>query len=399
MRNRTKIPELFYVGVVSRKDQLPVAYMTPYGTDKSSQNRIRSINSYATNPHRGSSTIDPKIVSNELLTGFKIKQVSTYKSSDMWRVEDPRGFEADVPSNNILDIISNCTIENGEILEKCIWARSGPVNILLSTTSPEYKLAVSNTDAANKKASWRDVKVGNEVILQNNIKGIYLGKYTPIIYNNYSKNSSELGPNDIMIHNKQYFVILESSVGKLKSYTSTLHLIATAKLSSVSDSSVELSPKEAEEKVNEYLKDDDCFLTSPTYGKIIALSADPKTVNDNIVINPILITYNNAHDLANDLNSNRHLNKIPEVFVKISDEEFGKIRYNSTFTVQEYSWPYLLKNEMRRKLKPQKSLFNYGQYYYSEIYSNYEFNTAHEMYNLEILINTKLGNQINHMII
>lgn len=399
MRNRTKIPESFYVGAVSRKDQLPLAYMTPYGTDKSSQSRIGSINSYVNNPHRGNSNIGTKIVANKPLSGFKIKQVSIYKSADLWRIEDPRGFETEVPSSNLLDIINYCTIENGEILEPCIWARSGAINVLLTTNSPEYKLAVSNTDAASKKASWRDVKIGNEVILQNNIKGIYLGKYTPIMYSNYNKTNTEISSNDIIIYDKQYFVIWEQSGDKSKTYTSTLHLIASAKLSSVSDPNTELSLKDAEEKVNEYLNDEMCFLSTPTYTKIIALSAKADSENTKIVINTIPVTYNDVRDLANDLNSNRQRDKIPEVFVKISNEEFGKIRYNSTFTIQEYSWPHLLKNEIRRKLKPQQSRFNYGQYYYAEIYSNYEFNTAHEIYNLEILINTNLGNQISHMII
>ena len=166
MKNRIKIPESFYVGVVARMDQLPVAYMTPYGTDKSSQQRIKTINAYASNYHRGLSRIEPKVITNEPFVGFKIKQVSIYKSADMWKIEDPRGFVLDVSSDNVLELIDCCTIDRGEILEKCVWARVGPSNILLSTTSPEYQLAVSNTNAAKGKDTWRNVKIGNEGVFK-----------------------------------------------------------------------------------------------------------------------------------------------------------------------------------------------------------------------------------------
>lgn len=68
--------------------------------------------------------LQPRIIINEPLEGFKIvKSVSRYSTSNkLWRILDPRGFELEVNTNVMENLILGGTIVNGEIIGACIWA-------------------------------------------------------------------------------------------------------------------------------------------------------------------------------------------------------------------------------------------------------------------------------------
>jgi len=119
---------------------------------------------------------------NGPLEGFYIGRSVNHSSSwnrcsDKWRIEDPRGFELEVPSGNLEEIVRTCTIVDGKIEQPCIWARMGAINILVPAHTELYKKALENTVRSKTKASITDAKPGDTVVLQNGRQGTYMGHY------------------------------------------------------------------------------------------------------------------------------------------------------------------------------------------------------------------------------
>lgn len=124
---------------------------------------------------------------NELLAGYKIlKSVSRWSTSNVvWRVLNPRGFEFEIYSGNMMEILQCSRIENGVILDKCVIGREGGKNVLLPEGSEPYLQAKSYTDAKdNAKESnlkIKDVTPGSLVTLKDGETYTYLGAFYPIV--------------------------------------------------------------------------------------------------------------------------------------------------------------------------------------------------------------------------
>jgi len=110
----------------------------------------------------------PKIVDNELVSGFQIARSvrrSGYSGGGnvVWRITDPRGYDLEISSENFAKLVDGCTLINGVIQEKCCWGRDGPKNILLPETSTPYLDAVKQTSRVNSTISPKDVQIGDIV--------------------------------------------------------------------------------------------------------------------------------------------------------------------------------------------------------------------------------------------
>ncbi len=68
--------------------------------------------------------LQPRIIDNVPLKGFQIQQsVSRYSTSNkLWRVLDPRGFELEITTANLEELMMGCVIDHGLIKGTCIWA-------------------------------------------------------------------------------------------------------------------------------------------------------------------------------------------------------------------------------------------------------------------------------------
>lgn len=172
-----KIPEKHYITFQVRQHECPLAFMTPWGDDEASKKRMITANNWAS----GKIKIEPKIVDNNPIVGFKIMHSvdrhSRFNRNIVWRIEDPRGFELEISSGNMESIINECVIERGEIQEQCIWGRQKGINILLPINCDEYQQAVNNTKRTSSILSIKDVKIGNSVILHDGRLVKYLGKF------------------------------------------------------------------------------------------------------------------------------------------------------------------------------------------------------------------------------
>ena len=391
MKHNIKIPTQYYIGVVNQLNNLPSVYMTPNGSDGAATNRKATIDSWIARCSRSSSAVaNSLIIANEPLVGFSIRSCL----HDTWMVEDPRGFRIEISANNLLNLMKTVTIHNGEIFEPCVWARSGSNNVLMSVKSEEYKLAVSNTKAANRKASWRDVKPGNEIILQNNLRGIYLGKMWTVSYGMWSKQETPLADNDIKGSDKSVHVILEKDPNN-KKFPESLHLISAPKLSSITDNTTFINDKDREELANEKLFDTQCYLNTNSWHKIIALSSKKVDLHESIKLVTDPVTYNNSTNLMNDISHRKSPNS-ECVFIKTSDA-FGRLSYYNRFNFIELSYDHFLENEIRRKLilsPSQKSYYNL----WSEVVHDWEFNTTDQLMTLTIEVHTESGNILKYTI-
>lgn len=68
-------------------------------------------------------SLKPRVVDNVPRSGFKIVDtVTRYSTSNkLWRILDPYGFELEISTANMEEIIMGGLIDKGEIIGQCIW--------------------------------------------------------------------------------------------------------------------------------------------------------------------------------------------------------------------------------------------------------------------------------------
>lgn len=177
-----KIPEKVYVGFQSRhlSETVPLGFMVPYTNDEAGKSRMRTVDSWGM--QGTTKEFKSVILDNKPMIGFKIGQ--SIKRSSGWsgkgnsylRVEDPRGFELEITIENFVMCMQNNIIEDGELIQECVWARDGNRNLLIPTNSDAFK-NVKTLDVDSKKAlPLNTVKLGDTVLLQDaTTTGVYLG--------------------------------------------------------------------------------------------------------------------------------------------------------------------------------------------------------------------------------
>lgn len=275
MSKSIKFPSEHYVGMIVRAqsegtDYLPLAFMTPEGSDKAAEKRKSTVDGWVSqnanqsvwNPTtqryvtQKGSVPKPVVLKNEPMAGFKLLDeikrggYGWGTGNVKWRVEDPRGFELEITSPNLMQILACSVVDKGEILDMCMWAREGGDNVLVPVSSEVYTTAMENTERSQKSVSMRDIKMGDYAVLQNGTTGRYYGKMFAL-ENDYS--SSEYGYHGryredltVKLVARHIFVDEEG-----KSY----HIIASPKLAEVTPGEP-LSTDEAEKAFAKMHKND-----------------------------------------------------------------------------------------------------------------------------------------------
>jgi hypothetical protein len=165
------------------KDKLPEAEIIPIGDTINEKKKIETVTSKY-----------PVIAEHDNipLPGFTLYKMGRKKWNSVdqsWLVIDPRGFLVRITNDNLEKILYVTGITEGLIQEKCVWIRDDSQTrmILVPISSDEYTEAVVNTQLIEDKVDKKTVQIGDRVLLQNKLEGIYLGMmslYGPI--NNYS---------------------------------------------------------------------------------------------------------------------------------------------------------------------------------------------------------------------
>jgi hypothetical protein len=182
-----RFPKQHYVGIAGRTgDDLPLGFMTEDGTDKAAAKRKETVDKWVRGYGAAARNMlqkpEARAVDNVPLIGFRLGRSIRHNSgwgqgNVKWRIEDPRGFELEISSPNMAQVFSACVIDNGEILEECVWARLKGDNVLVPITSELYQTAQVNSERLTKSVKPSSVKPGNRVILKNGTEGIYYGKF------------------------------------------------------------------------------------------------------------------------------------------------------------------------------------------------------------------------------
>jgi hypothetical protein len=105
--------------------------------------------------------------------GFKIAAIATrYSTSNkFYRIIDPRGFQLEISTANLLEIVQTGEIAYGEIIGKYVWVKSTR-DYLCSVNHPEYKRWLN--PPAKEKSKTLDI--GDLVVLPNDGEALYIGK-------------------------------------------------------------------------------------------------------------------------------------------------------------------------------------------------------------------------------
>lgn len=194
MTDLIKRPEEFYVGFKNQKgNNLPLAFLTPYDTTAAFKKRKESVDiwakSYCTGYVNGKPVYEPNPdainIKNEPLSGFliakSVKRTSSWNGGNVvWRIEDPRGFEWEIPSANLAQIIAQTGISaGGTINGRCIIGRLGAINILIPEGTDLWDKMEADIETRTNREKAKvitDLKPGDAIKLKNGDEGFYLGK-------------------------------------------------------------------------------------------------------------------------------------------------------------------------------------------------------------------------------
>jgi hypothetical protein len=149
LRPTVKTFDQMYVGLVApQQTAVPLGFMVPDGTDAGAIKRKQTVDHWASTGYYGRKKLTAQTHKNEPIEGFKFVDHIRYPSRngiDKWRIYDPRGFELEITSRNVLHLIFNGAVMQGMIQGKCIWVRERAQNLLIMTNSEEYKEAITYT--------------------------------------------------------------------------------------------------------------------------------------------------------------------------------------------------------------------------------------------------------------
>ena len=398
MVSNVLVPAEHYVGMVKREgDELPLGFMTPWGEDAASKKRIATVDSWASRGYN-SSEVEAQVIKNIPLSGFKFTSSirnSGYGGHDKWRIEDPRGFELEITSGNLAQLMSVGIIDRGEINDQCVWGRQGANNILLSTSTDEYKEAVKNTTVFNTSASWTNVKLGDTVTLQNTITGIWLGRQYPIyLGDSHMEKTDAIGHNKIEHDTKMVHVIYVVGGAKTsyQNKVDALHLIASPKLSSITPCDTPLTKAQAEVLANQYLTSNSVDLNTAGYKTILILSfGKAKFTLDKV---PLTVTN------TLELDSLCHYDQ-DNVFITLKNGKFGHVtksyRYNNNIYVINL-YGSVDENELRPIMVGHRNR-DYWNRGYELAVEEYNFTATDNFCNLQLTATTAEGNIIKRMIV
>jgi hypothetical protein len=392
-----KIPAKHYVGMVKRStEKIPLGFITPWGEDAAAKKRIATVDNWSKQSYYGNKALPSMTIDNVPMSGFKMTtdiRSSSYGGSDKWRIEDPRGFELEITSHNLAQLLSVGMIDRGEIMDTCVWARNGQQNVLLSTSTEEYKSAVKNTEVASMTADWKNVKIGNTVLLQNNITGVWLGRMHGVTLDSYHRGDDP-SKNMLKVTDKSMHVILINK--EEKNYKNTLLLINSPKLAAITDTST-MEDFEAEETANRMLTDKNCYIQTNGYKDFIALTIGAPKLGTNATMSLKKIPIADEKVLEN---ATYYKSKY---YVYLSTDQYlyritssKNYRTNSPqFTCNAYDKKSFLEDKIIPVggMVSDGSYWNRGQHWQQKSYE-YTFSANDEFYAVVLTIDTKSGSKI-----
>lgn len=128
--------------------------------------------------------IAPQEFDNKPMEGFTLnKDVKRYSGEwfsshrTMIRVHDPRGFEFEVTTENLIGILMHTDCLRRGLIGKFVYAWVGPELVLLPTNSEEYQAATKYTAGLSKKVAAKELVPGISYKTKRGGDVIYIGRF------------------------------------------------------------------------------------------------------------------------------------------------------------------------------------------------------------------------------
>lgn len=130
---------------------------------------------------------------NKPISGFTLnKDVKRYSGDwfsskrTLIRVHDPRGFEFEVTTENLIAILMHTDCLRRGLIGEFVYAWSGQELVLLPTNSEEYTKAIQYTAGLSKKVKSKELVVGGSYRTKRDGDVVYMGKLNWYEYNTKS---------------------------------------------------------------------------------------------------------------------------------------------------------------------------------------------------------------------
>ncbi len=121
---------------------------------------------------------------NKPMEGFTLnKDIKRYggdwfsSGRTMIRVHDPRGFEFEVTTENLIGILMHTDCLRRGLIGEFVYAWVGPELVLLPTNSEEYQNAVKYTEGLSKKVGAKELVPGISYKTKREGDVVYIGKF------------------------------------------------------------------------------------------------------------------------------------------------------------------------------------------------------------------------------
>ncbi len=248
------IPKTIHVGFQKRADTFTgkLAYVI-YEDEKGILRKQKSWDGWR------DQTIEPVILENKpqshMVFNKSIHRQSYHfgNGRNTFRIYDPRDFEFEIDSNNLIGILLHSDVLKREIEQECVYAWNGKDLVLLPTNSVQYQESVVHTEKQDKpKLSARSLVKGQMYERKKSADiYTYIGYYDWYEWGNYRCYHSQehKGKRHVWHNDKSGFealgveLFVESDNGQNTNYsnlveqleTKTFHLVPFAKIEAPSE--------------------------------------------------------------------------------------------------------------------------------------------------------------------
>lgn len=173
---------------------LPLAFLTPYEDNAAGRKRMETVDNWVkevgysrVNGHiiRNTNNLKSEVIDNVPLAGFSIaksvRRDSSWNGGNVvWRIEDPRGYEWEISSPNLAQIITQTGIAAGGVINgRCIIGRLAGANILVPEGTDLWDKMEADLVKREAKATQKNVSgynVGDRVKTKAGEEFYFIGK-------------------------------------------------------------------------------------------------------------------------------------------------------------------------------------------------------------------------------
>lgn len=178
-----KLPKKFYVARQYRGSEEIIGFMVNADNEntKAYEKKKDSADRWSKN-YGGKATLEPIYIDNTPRTGFQmVTNVSRYSTSNvLWRVRHPEGFEFEITSGNMCDLLATNTMINGVFQEELFFTEN---KMLVNTNTQLFADMLEKQEKEDtQKQAVSELEPGNAIRVKNRSDTDYedyqyLGKY------------------------------------------------------------------------------------------------------------------------------------------------------------------------------------------------------------------------------